>query len=124
ETAGRRLRAGPEPAGRFPWQLSARRHGAWRAARPDGRRDHLVAQPCRARPADTGRDRRRGAQEPDADQGARPVGQAQAAGETAARSGRRKARRMKSLIALTALLLTALPAAAQDDVANFYKGKT
>ena len=48
----------------------------------------VLAQPRRARPADAGRDRRRGAQPPDADQGARSVGQAQAAGEAAARAGR------------------------------------
>ena len=79
------------PAGRFPRQLSARRHGARRIARPDGGRDRVMAQPRRARPADAGRDRRRGAQQPDADQGAGPVGQAQAAGEVAARSGRGEA---------------------------------
>ena len=48
----------------------------------------FLAQPRRARPADAGRDRRGGAPQPDADQGARPVGQAQAAGEAAARARR------------------------------------
>ena len=62
-------------AGRFHGQLSARRHGARRTARPDGGRDRVLAQPRRARPADAGRDRRRGAPQPDADQGARPLGQ-------------------------------------------------
>ena len=42
----------------------------------------------RAGRADAGGDRRRGAQPADADQGARPLGQAQAAGEAAARAGR------------------------------------
>ena len=45
-----------------------------------------LAQPHRARPADRGGDGRRSAPQSDADQGARPVGQAQAAGEAAARS--------------------------------------
>ena len=72
------------PAGRFPRQLSARRHGARRIARPDGGRDGVLAQPRGARPADAGRDRRGGAQPADADQGARPFGQAQAAGQIAA----------------------------------------
>ena len=74
------------PAGRLHGQLSARRHGARRIARPDGGRDRVLAQPRRARPADAGRDRRRGAPQPDADQGARSLGQAQAAGEAAARA--------------------------------------
>ena len=88
QAAGRRLRAGRDAARRFPRQLSAGRHGARRVARADGGRDRVLAQPRRARPADAGRDRRGGAQQPDADQGARSVGQAQAAGEAAARSGR------------------------------------
>ena len=75
------------PAGRLHGQLSARRHGARRIARPDGGRDRVLAQPRRARPADPGRDRRRGAPQPDADQGARSLGQAQEAGEAAARAG-------------------------------------
>ena len=48
----------------------------------------VLAQPHRARPADAGRHRRRGAQPPDADQGARSVGAAQAGGEAAARARR------------------------------------
>ena len=91
--AGGRLRAGQEPAGRFHGQLSARRHGARRIARADARGNRFLAQPRRARPADAGRDRRRGAQPPDADQGARPVGEAQAGGEAAARARTRNARR-------------------------------
>ncbi len=89
EAAGGRLRAGPDPAGRLHGQLSARRHGARRIARPDGGRDRVLAQPRRARPADAGRDRRGGAPQPDADQGARPLRQDQEAGEAAARTGRR-----------------------------------
>ncbi len=86
-----RLRAGPDAAGGFPRQLSAGRHGARRAARPDGGRNGGLAQPSRARPADTGRHRGRGTQQPDADQGARPVGETETAGEAAARSGRGEA---------------------------------
>ena len=80
------------PPRRLPRQLSAGRHGARRIARADGRRDHVVAQPRGARPADAGRDRGRGAQQPDADQGARPFGQAQAAGQIAAGSRRGETR--------------------------------
>ena len=76
QAAGRRLRAGPDAAGRFPRLLSARRHGARRIARADGGRDRVVAQSRRARPADARRDGRGSAQEPDADQGARSVGEA------------------------------------------------
>ena len=85
------------PAGRFPRQLSAGRHGARRIARADGGRDRVLAQPRGARPADAGRHRRGGAQPADADQGARPFGQAQAAGEAAARSGRGEAGGLRSL---------------------------
>ena len=49
----------------------------------------LVAQPRVARPADRGGDGGRSASQPDADQGARSLGQAQTAGQTTARSGRR-----------------------------------
>ena len=59
--AERRLRAGREPSGRFHGLLSAGRHGARRVARADGGGDRVVAQPRLARPADAGRDRRRGA---------------------------------------------------------------
>ena len=57
----RRLCAGQEPARRFHGQLSARRHGAGRIARADARGNRFLAQPHRARSADAGRDRRRGA---------------------------------------------------------------
>ena len=49
----------------------------------------VIAQSRLARSADPGRDRRRSAQPADADQGARSVGEAQAAGEAAARAGAR-----------------------------------
>ena len=83
-----RLQPRHHAAGRFHGQLSARRHGARRIARADGVGDRLVAQPHRAGPADRGGDGGRSAPQPDADQGARSVGQAQAAGEAAARCGR------------------------------------
>ncbi len=57
---------------------------------PDGGRDRLVAQPDGARHSDPGRDRGGSPQPVDAHQGARPVGQAQAAGEAAARAGGRE----------------------------------
>ena len=50
-----------EPAGRFHGILSARRHGARRIARPDGRGDGVVPQSRLARPADASRDRGRSA---------------------------------------------------------------
>src|SRR4029077_6130629 len=50
--------------------------------------NRLVAQPRRARFTNGSRDSRRSPSEPDADQSARPVGQAQAAGKVAARSRR------------------------------------
>ena len=78
--------AGRASAGGFHGQLSARRHGAGRTAGADAGRNRLLAQSDRARPADAGSHRRRGAQPPDADQGARLIGQAQAAGEAAARA--------------------------------------
>ena len=84
QAAKRRLRAGPDAARGFPRLLSARRHGARRIARADGGRDHVVAQPRGARPADAGRDGRGSAQEPDADQGAGSVGEDEAAGAVAA----------------------------------------
>ena len=85
--AERGLCAGRPPAGRFHGQLSARRHGAGRAARPDGGRDRVLAQPPGARPAHPGRHRGRGPQPADAHQGARPLGAPQAAGAASARAG-------------------------------------
>ena len=84
----RRLQPGRHAAGRFHGQLSARRHGARRIARADGGRDGELAHPRRARATDAGGDGGRSAPQPDADQGARSVGQAQAGGQAAARSGR------------------------------------
>ena len=75
-------------AGRFHGQLSARRHGARRIARADGVGNRSLAQPHLDGPADRGGDGGRSAPQSDADQGARSVGQAQSAGEAAARSGR------------------------------------
>ena len=72
-----RLQPGRESTGRLHGQLSARRHGARRTARADGGGDRVVAQPHGARPADPRGDCGRGAQPPDADQGARPVGNAE-----------------------------------------------
>ncbi len=88
EAAVGRLCARPDAAGRFPRLLSAGRHGARRIAWANGRRDRLVAQPRRARPADAGRDHRGSAQPADADQGAGSVGQAQASRDAAARPRR------------------------------------
>ena len=76
QSQGGGLCAGPDAAGRFPRQLSAGRHGARRAARPDARGDRAVAEPRLAGPPDAARDRGRGAQPADAHQGVRPVGAA------------------------------------------------
>ena len=82
EEATRQTRAG--------WSISwaAIRPATWRSASCADRCETkpIVAQPHRARPADAGRHRRRGAQPPDADQGARSVGATQAAGEAATRA--------------------------------------
>src|SRR5215471_11838636 len=95
EAAARRLQSGHEQARRLHGQLSARRHGAWRIARPDARRDRFLAQPHGAWRADAGLHRGGSAPQPDADQGARSLGTAQRAGEAAARAGRRTRRRLR-----------------------------
>ncbi len=83
---------GQAPPGRFPRQLSARRHGARGAARADAGGNRLLAQSSGDGGADAGGDRRRSAQPVDVDQSPRSFRPAQAGGEAAARA-RRGARR-------------------------------